>query len=83
MKFILFSVHKRSDALQPRKTSVKAAHAAHLRVHSVTSLVVSWLHREIIVTKPYLVTKEAQLYSLYNGEKSSSILLGETFLLAN
>ena len=28
------------------------------------SLVVSWLHREIIVTKPYLVSKEAQLYSL-------------------
>ena len=28
------------------------------------SLVVWWLHREIIVTKPYLVSKEAQLYSL-------------------
>ena len=28
------------------------------------SLVVSWLHREKIVTKPYLVSKEAQLYSL-------------------
>ena len=38
---------------------------------------------EIIVTKPYLVSKEAQLYSLLNGEKSSSILFGETFLLAN
>ena len=38
---------------------------------------------EIIVTKPYLVSKEAQLYSLSIGEKSSSILFGETFLLAN
>ena len=34
--------------------------------HSNTqySLVVSRLHREKIVTKPYLVSKEAQLYSL-------------------
>ena len=53
-----------------------------IKVHTC-SLVVSWLHREIIVTKPYLVSKEAQLYSLSSGQKSSSILFGETFLLAN
>ena len=59
------------------------------KLHGLSELIV-WSYYvqmmgywEIIVTKPYLVSKEAQLYSLSNGEKSSSILFGETFLLAN
>ena len=51
-------------------------------VHTVCDLVWSYYvqmmgYWEIIVTKPYLASKEAQLYSLSNGAKSSSILFGE------
>ncbi len=44
------------------------------------SLVVIEMYPEQIVTKTFLVSKEAQFYALQDGENSSSILRGELFL---